>query len=82
MHSKQQADTREGGILAPLEVGARIEPPGEPFEGPLKAEEKSTSVEGRLTGEHDASSKASKKEGDERTKEWWEGYDPGMDVSF
>jgi hypothetical protein len=25
---------------------------------------------------------ASSKEEDQRTQEWWEGYDPGMDASF
>lgn len=49
-------------------------------------EEKSTSVEGTLIrediGEDIASSRTSRKKECERTQEWWEGYDPGMDSGF
>ncbi len=52
----------------------RVERAGEPFEGALKKpEEKGTSAtKGGLPRE----------QGYERTQEWWEGYDPGMDVDF
>ena len=70
-------------ILARNKEGPRLERSGEPSEGALKAQEESTSVEGRLTREEDALSVgASSKEENERTQEWWEGYDPGMDASF
>ena len=70
-----------------IELLARKEGPrhkgsGELFEGALKAQEESTLVEGRLTREDVLSVGASSKEEDERTQEWWEGYDPGMDASF
>jgi len=45
-------------------------------------EEKSTSVEGTLIREDIASSRTSRKKEYERTQEWWEGYDPGMDSGF
>ena len=52
----------------------RVERTGEPFEGALKeCAEKSTSAKGRLLP---------REEGCERTQEWWEGYDPGMDADF
>jgi hypothetical protein len=55
----------------------------EPRERALKAEEKSTSAKARLTVEDVASARTSSKEAhEERTQEWWEGYDPGMDASF
>ncbi len=52
-----------------------VEQRGEPFQEALKkSEEKSTSAKGRGLP---------KEEGYERTtQEWWEGYDPGMDVDF
>jgi hypothetical protein len=52
----------------------RVKRTGEPFEGALKPEEKSTSAtKGRLPREEGY---------EERTQEWWEGYDPGMDAGF
>jgi hypothetical protein len=52
----------------------RLERTGEPFEGALEAEGKSTSAtKGR---------RLPREEGCERTQEWWEGYDPGMDAGF
>ena len=69
-------------ILARNKEGPRLERSGEPSEGALKAQEESTSVEGRLTREDALSVGASSKEENERTQEWWEGYDPGMDASF
>jgi hypothetical protein len=73
MHNKRQMDDRVVEILARRqEAGTRAIRTGEPFRGALEAEEKSTSAEGR------ASSKGEYK----RTQEWWEGYDPGMDVGF
>jgi hypothetical protein len=54
----------------------------EPLERALKAEEKSTSAKARLTVEDVVSARTSSKEENERTQEWWEGYDPGMDASF
>ncbi len=52
----------------------RVQRTGDPLEGALKPEEKSTSTttKGRLC----------RGEGYERTQEWWEGYDPGMDAGF
>ena len=86
MHSKEQADFRAVGILSRQEketaAGSRVGPSGEPFEGSLKTKEKGTSAKGRLTGEDDALTMAYSKEGYERTQEWWEGYDPGMDGGF
>ena len=74
MHNKQQVDDRVVEILARRqEAGTRaIRTTGEPYRGAFEAEEKSTSAEGR----------ASSKEEYNRTQEWWEGYDPGMDVGF
>ena len=69
-------------ILARNKEGPRLERSGEPSEGALKAQEESTSVEGRLTREDALSVGASGKEENERTQESWEGYDPGMDASF
>jgi hypothetical protein len=70
-------------ILARNKEGPRLERSGKPSEGgALKAQEESTSVEGRLTREDALSVGASSKEENERTQEWWEGYDPGMDASF
>jgi hypothetical protein len=60
----------------------RAERTRKPFEGALKSEEKSTSAKGRLSREGVAPTRASRREGYERTQEWWEGYDPGMDVDF
>jgi hypothetical protein len=61
----------------------RAELTRESFERALKAKEKSTSAKGRLTGEDVASARPSGKGGyEERTQEWWEGYDPGMDPDF
>jgi hypothetical protein len=62
--------------------GPRLQRSGEPFEGALKAQEESTSAEGRPTKEDVLSVGASSKEENERSQEWWEGYDPGMDASF
>jgi hypothetical protein len=64
------------------------EPPlqrsGERLEGALGAQEESTSAEkGRPTQEDALSIGASsKEENEERTQEWWEGYDPGMDANL
>ena len=69
-------------ILARNKERPRLERSGEPSEGALKAQEESTSVEGRLTREDALSVGASGKEENERTQESWEGYDPGMDASF
>jgi hypothetical protein len=70
-------------ILARKKEGPSLERSGEPSEGgELKAQEESTSLEGRLTREDALSVGASSKEENERTQEWWEGYDPGMDASF
>ena len=69
-------------IVARNKEGPRLERSGEPSEGALKAQEESTSVEGRLTREDALSVGASGKEENERTQESWEGYDPGMDASF
>ena len=69
-------------ILARNKEGPRLERSVEPSEGALKAQEESTSVEGRLTSEDALSVGTSSKEENERTQEWWEGYDPGMDASF
>jgi hypothetical protein len=69
-------------ILALNKEGPRLERSVEPSEGALKAQEESTSVEGRLTSEDALSVGTSSKEENERTQEWWEGYDPGMDASF
>ncbi len=61
-------------VLAQQQTRTRVERTGEPFEGALKSEEKSTSAttKGGLP----------RGQGYERTQEWWEGYDPGMDVGF
>ena len=60
-------------VLAQQQTRTRVERTGEPFDGALKkSEEKSTSAKERLPRE----------EGYERTQEWWEGYDPGMDIGF
>jgi hypothetical protein len=69
-------------ILARNKEGPSLERSGEPSEGALKAQEESTSVEGRLTREDALSVGASSKEENERPQEWWEGYDPGMDAGF
>jgi hypothetical protein len=61
-------------VLALQQTRTRVERTGEPFEGMLESEEKGTSAttKGELL----------KDQGYERTQEWWEGYDPGMDVDF
>jgi hypothetical protein len=83
MHGNHPADDNLGDILSRQEAaGGNLGLSGEPFEGPLKPKEKGTSAKGRLSGEDDASAMAYGKEGDEHTQEWWEGYDPGMDVGF
>jgi hypothetical protein len=64
------------------QTGTRAERTGEQFEGALKSEEKSTSAKVRLPREGVAPTRASREKGYERTQEWWEGYDPGMDVDF
>jgi hypothetical protein len=72
-------------LLARKEEGHRFQRSGEPFEGALKkAQEESNSAEqGRQTKEEVLSvGVSSKDESEERTQEWWEGYDPGMDASF
>ena len=59
------------------------EPIWGPFERAHKAKGKSTSVQGRTAGEDVTLTKTPGKEAyEERTREWWEGYDPGMDASF
>ena len=68
--------------LLTRKVGPGLEQGGETFEEALKAQEESTSAEGRLTKEDVLSVGAFSKEEDQVTQEWWEGYDPGMDASF
>ena len=80
-HNNQQVGEMTVELLA-RKVGPRLERRWEPFEGALKAQEERTSAEGRLTKEGVLSVGASSKEEDQRTQEWWEGYDPGMDASF
>ncbi len=83
MHNEQQAGNIAVEVLAGPVAEARAERTWEPFERALKAQEKSTSAKGGITGEDVASVRASGKEGyEERTQEWWEGYDPGMDPDF
>ncbi len=61
-------------VSAQQQTRTRVERTGEPFEGALKPEGKSTSAtKGR---------RLPREEGYERTQEWWEGYDPGMDAGF
>jgi hypothetical protein len=65
----------------------RLQRSGERLEGALGAQQESTSAaeKGRPTQEDALSIGAfssSKEENEERTQEWWEGYDPGMDVGF
>ena len=58
---------------------------GERLEEALGAQEESTSAaeKGRPRQEDALSIGASsKEENEERTQEWWEGYDPGMDIGF
>jgi hypothetical protein len=70
-------------LFARYEEGTRFGRSGKPFEGPLAAQQESASAqEGRLTREAVLSIRTSIKEEDERTQEWWEGYDPGMDPGF
>ena len=69
------------------QTGSRAERTGEPYVGALKSEEKSiqeksTSAKSRLPREGFAPTRTPREEGYERTQEWWEGYDPGMDVNF
>ena len=58
---------------AQQQTRTRVQRTGDPLEGAHKPEEKSISAtKGMLP----------KQEGYERTQEWWEGYDPGMDAGF
>jgi hypothetical protein len=82
MHDKQQSDDRVVGIFARQEAGDQLGPSERLFEGPLKTIEKSTSAKGRLAGEDVGFILPYSKEGFERTQEYWEGYDPGMDAGF
>ena len=83
MHNEQQAGNIAVEVLAGPVAEARTERTWEPFQRALKAQEKSTSAKGRLAEEDVAPARASGKEGyEERTQEWWEGYDPGMDAGF
>jgi hypothetical protein len=81
-HNYNQQAGEMGIELLICKVGPRLQRSGEHFEGALKAQEESTSAEGRLTEEDVLSVGASGKEENEHTQEWWEGYDPGMDASF
>ena len=72
MHNKRQVDDRIVEILARQKAGIRAIQTVEPFTGALEAEEKGTSAEGRASSEEEY----------KRTQEWWEGYDPGMDIGF
>ena len=81
MHNEQKVSNMAVEVLT-QQTRTRAEQTGEPFEGALKSEEKSTSVKGRLPREGVAPVRDSRKEGYERTQEWWEDYDPGMDVDF
>ena len=61
----------------------RAERTRDPSERAFKAREKSALAKGKLTGEDVTPAKAADKElYEERTQEWWEGYDPGMDAGF
>lgn len=82
MHNKQQSDDRVVGIFARQEAGDQLGPSERSFEGPLNTIEKSTSSKGRLAGEDVGFILPYSKEGFERTQEYWEGYDPGMDAGF
>jgi hypothetical protein len=86
VHNEQKVSNMAIKVLA-QQTGSRAERTGEPFEGALKSEEKSiqeksTSAKGRLPRAGVAPTRASREKGYERTQEWWEGYDPGMDVDF
>jgi hypothetical protein len=81
MHNEQKVSDMAVEVLA-QQTRTRAERTGEPFEGALKSQEKSTSAKSRLPREGVAPTRASREEGYERTQEWWEGYDPGMDVNF
>jgi hypothetical protein len=74
---------RQAGDFLTQPEALRAEQTQDPFERALKAKEKSALANCRLTGEDVALAKASGKEAyEERTQEWWEGYDPGMDAGF
>jgi len=83
MHNKQQTDDRIVGSFArQKKAGDQLGPSERSFEGPLNTIEKSTSAKGRLAGEDVGFILPYSKEGFERTQEYWEGYDPGMDAGF
>jgi hypothetical protein len=84
-HDNQQVGEMRIEFLACKEEGHCLQRSGEHFEGSLKkAQEESNSAEqGRQTKEEVLSvGVSSKEESEERTREWWEGYDPAMDASF
>ncbi len=82
MHYEQQQVGNTVVKLSTRPEAFNAEPIREPFERALKTKGKSTSAKGRVVGEDVKLAKASGKEENEHTPEWWEGYDPGMDASF
>jgi hypothetical protein len=77
---RQASDLRVGFLTSPGAL--RAERTRDPSERTFKAREKSASAKGKLTGEDVTPTKAGKELYEERTQEWWEGYDPGMDADF
>ena len=83
MHNMQQTDDRIVGSFArQKKAGDQVGPSERSVEGPLNNIEKSTSSKGRLAGVDVGFLLAYSKEGFDRTQEYWEGYDPGMDAGF
>ena len=77
---RQASDLTIGFLTSPGAL--RAERTRGPSERTFKAREKSASAKGKLTGEDVTPTKAGKELYEERTQEWWEGYDPGMDAGF
>jgi hypothetical protein len=82
MHNEQQVGSTVVE-LSTLSKAFNAEPIWGPFERAPKAKGKSTSAKGRIAAEDVTPTKTPGKEAyEERTQEWWEGYDPGVDASF
>ena len=83
INGKRQASDLTIRFLTPPEALRAEQRTRDPSERTFKAREKSASAKGKLIGEDVTPAKAAGKElYEERTQEWWEGYDPGMDAGF
>ncbi len=64
---------------AQQQTRTRVQRTGDPLEGAHKPEEKSISATKGMLPKQEGYERTQECE---RTQEWWEGYDPGMDTGF